>query len=75
MHVVLSQTILGNNATIKEAVEKGTRKGACIREQGKVVRGSIKSKEKKKDVDQLRTQEVRMWKNLIHLGLGFWSLM
>jgi hypothetical protein len=22
-----------------------------------------------------RAQEVRKWKNLIHLGLGFWSLL
>jgi hypothetical protein len=34
---MLAQPILGNNTTIKEAIEKGTRKGVCIGEQGKVV--------------------------------------
>jgi hypothetical protein len=56
---LLAQAILGNNATIKEAVEKGTRKGACTGEQGKAMRGSRKSKEKKKDA----------WINHVHKKL------
>jgi len=72
---LLAQEILGNNATSKELVEKGTRKGARAEKQRRAMRGSRKSKENNKEMDQHRAQEVRMCKNLIHLGLGFWSLM
>jgi hypothetical protein len=59
-------------------VRKGTRKGARAEKQGKTMRESRKEKEgrrtwidegKRLDCGPAARKKVRMWKNLIHLGL------
>jgi hypothetical protein len=63
----------GEQHKIKEAVEKGTKKGACSRIRKR--NEEVESQRKRRRTWINHTQEVGMWKNLIHLGLGFWSLM